>query len=148
MIENDLNLKTKIKISDKELDFELWTIIQGAILAVKLDGKPYSLDKETIEPIPKFVEPVEKPITIKEKPTIEELSKRKMTRAPNNTLLLLNWLKSEKIEEFDISEFTKEYPYVTMEQAELIIAQQLVKNKLRQRSNTRFEVLKREGDDG
>lgn len=144
MLTDELNLKTIIKISDKEFDLELWSVEQGQITKIKLDGKSYSLDKDTIKP---SLETIEEPVVEKET-TIEELSKKKMIRAPNNTLLFLNWLKEGKIEEFDISDFTGKYPYVTTEQAKLIIAQQIVKNNLRQRSNTHFEVLRVNDEDG
>jgi len=41
-----LNLKTKLKISDKEYDFELYTIHQGIIQEIKFDNDIYTINTE------------------------------------------------------------------------------------------------------
>jgi len=47
-----LNLKTKLVISDKEYDFELYTIHRGIFQEIKLDNHIYTIDGEKKEDIP------------------------------------------------------------------------------------------------
>lgn len=46
MIAEDLNLKTKVKISGAEYPFELYTIQQGSIKEIKFDNKIYHVESE------------------------------------------------------------------------------------------------------
>lgn len=59
---------------------------------------------------------------------------------PNNTLLFLNWLESNKIVEFETSEFVSAYPHVTKKIADKIIVHQLQQGNLQQMGKDRFIV--------
>ena len=138
MIADDLNLETKIKITDKEFDFELWGITKGTVTEIKLDGHLFAL-----------VGLSDKPTDVAEKTTehIKKLpSVDTQVKSPNNTMLFLNWLKEWMHPEFDVSDFTRKYPTISKEQAMRIITHQIKKEKLDQLSAIRFKILKRDDD--
>jgi hypothetical protein len=61
-----------------------------------------------------------------------------LTRAPDNTALFLNWLSQRKCKQFDIKDFIKENPTITLDSAKNIITHQINKKKLAQVSATTF----------
>lgn len=70
-----------------------------------------------------------------------EIEKAKpRSRSPNNTLLFLNWLESNKIVEFRTGDFVSAYPHVTKEVADKIIVYQLQQGNLQQMGKDRFMV--------
>lgn len=62
------------------------------------------------------------------------------SRAPNNTMLFLNWLESNKIVEFRTGDFVSAYSHVTKEIADKIMVQQLQQGNLQQMGKDIFMV--------
>ena len=170
MFTNDLELKTKIKISGKEHVFELWTIKQGLITEIKLDDNVYSLDgdepafaspdTDNAEQTPETLEKKTEQITTTTKvgtielteKTVDHLKKTPNTeirgKAPNHTTLFLNWLEDWKEPKFAVSDFIKNYSFVSKEQAEKIAEYQVSQGRLEQLSHTRFRIIKRDAENG
>lgn len=172
---DDLNLKTTIDISDRKLDFELYTINRGAIIEIKLDGKLYILDKDVVESVPEKesvpTQQTEKKDKTKQTPETSEKATEQIEatvetaekvikipdktpstemrgKAPNNTTLFLNWLKDWKEPRFDVSDFIKKYSVISKEQAEKIAEYQVKQGRLDQLSHTRFRTIKRDAENG
>lgn len=159
MFTNDLELKTKIKISGKEHVLELWTIERGRVTEIKLDDNVYSLDGEeaafaspdtdnteqTPETLEKETEQIETTVETAEK-VIKTPSTKIRVKAPNNTTLFLTWLEDWKEPRFDVSDFIKKYSYVSKEQAEKIAEYQVKQGRLDQLSHTRFRIIKRDAE--
>lgn len=59
---------------------------------------------------------------------------------PNNTLLFLNWLESNKIVAFRTGDFVSAYPQITKKIADKIMVQQLQQGNLQQMGEDRFIV--------
>ena len=68
------------------------------------------------------------------------------SRAPNNTLLFVNWLKSNKIFRFRTGDFVSAYPHVTRKAADKIMVQQLQQGNLQQMGVDRF-IVRNKGND-
>jgi len=132
----ELKLKSSIVIDGKPLPIEILTLLDGDVIAYKIDGRIYStkpLKKDDDDPPPKVE--YEK-----------ELNRQKMAiRSPNNTTLFLSWLDKIKCRDFDIKEFMKRYSWVTQDALQKIIAYQIARGRLLQLSNTRFRVTKSTG---
>ena len=74
----------------------------------------------------------------------KEVKVESFDRAPNNTALFLNWLKSNNLIEFKIDKFIDSFGCINKESAEKIIQHQIVKGILIQMSNSSFKVNKKE----
>lgn len=70
-----------------------------------------------------------------------------ISRAPNNTLLFLDWLESNKIVEFETGDFISAYPHVTKKIADKIMVQQLQQGNLQQMGKDRF-IVRAKGNEG
>jgi hypothetical protein len=62
-------------------------------------------------------------------------------KAPNNTALFLNWLHDKQCKSFDIRDFVNAHPEITLDDAKLIAAHQIKKNKCIQLSTFNFKVV-------
>jgi len=90
---------------------------------------------------------------VEEKPPAEESVERvaetnepiqldeKVEKAPNNTALFLNWLHDKQCKSFDIRDFVNAHPEITLDDAKLIAAHQIKKNKCIQLSTFNFKVV-------
>lgn len=129
----DLNLKTKIKITNKEYEFELYTIHKGIIKEIIFDNKIYYLTEE----IP---EDTSKALIILE--SDEKGIPSEKIKAPNNTAYFLNWLEKRGHAYFSIGDVTKETS-LNKEKALKIIQHQISIGNLQQISKWEFAKRKK-----
>jgi hypothetical protein len=60
----------------------------------------------------------------------EQKQAKEPLRSPHDTMLFLSWIENNNIREFRIEDFTKEYPQISLEHAEKIMAHQIALNKI------------------
>ena len=130
---SDFRLRTKIFIDGDVYDFRLIDVTDGKPTKIQFGNNIFIIDSDAN--------------TNADTNADSNADSKISSRSPNNTVLFLNWLKSNHKVEFEIKEFVDNFPSVNMELVEKIVAHQVQKGILLQLSNTKFKVNKNKLED-